>query len=165
MKKRFTRDEDRIWVNNLPAKRTSAKVFVWNQDDELLLVKPSYRDYWQLPGGVIEAGESPHEAALRELDEETGIVKKLKDLEFYGVSYSPPQDGFMDFVHFFFGAHVKNDIRLFWPESEIESAEFHTLQEVRELIGDEAVAHYLRLAKKGKPKERGFYAVSDKKVL
>ena len=31
------------------------------------------RKQWELPGGALEAGESAHEAALRELAEETGI--------------------------------------------------------------------------------------------
>ena len=39
---------------------------------------------WQLPGGWIEAGESPHQAARREVVEETGLV--LSDLCFVGTT-------------------------------------------------------------------------------
>lgn len=38
------------------------------------------RDYWTLPGGGVEASESPREAALRELKEETGIRAKADQL-------------------------------------------------------------------------------------
>lgn len=45
------------------------------QDNVILMVQhvePS-RSYWTLPGGGIEAGESPAEAAMREVWEETGL--------------------------------------------------------------------------------------------
>lgn len=39
----------------------------------LLVHKPRKRDAWQLPQGGIEAGETQVQAALRELQEETGL--------------------------------------------------------------------------------------------
>jgi 8-oxo-dGTP diphosphatase len=33
--------------------------------------------YWTLPGGKIEQGESPAQAAIRELQEETGIIGEV----------------------------------------------------------------------------------------
>jgi 8-oxo-dGTP pyrophosphatase MutT (NUDIX family) len=32
-------------------------------------------DYWDFPKGVVEAGEDPHEAARREVEEETGLTE------------------------------------------------------------------------------------------
>jgi ADP-ribose pyrophosphatase YjhB (NUDIX family) len=43
------------------------------EDGRVLLVKPSYRTVWTLPGGVAGRGESPIETMRRELREETGI--------------------------------------------------------------------------------------------
>lgn len=46
-------------------------VVVWH-DDKVLLVKrgrPPRQGWWSLPGGLVEAGEELHAAALRELRE------------------------------------------------------------------------------------------------
>jgi len=39
-----------------------------------------YMDAWQMPQGGIDKGEEPKEAALRELEEETGITPEKVDL-------------------------------------------------------------------------------------
>lgn len=43
------------------------------RDDRILLVA-RLRSRWALPGGRIRRGEAPHEAALRELEEETRLI-------------------------------------------------------------------------------------------
>lgn len=60
------------WRLRRPAKE-SAAVAVWH-DGRLLVVRTSYHDLLDLPGGGSEPGEAPLDAALRELREETGIV-------------------------------------------------------------------------------------------
>lgn len=41
-----------------------------NIEGEVLLVQPTYKQHWELPGGVVEADESPRDAAQREIAEE-----------------------------------------------------------------------------------------------
>jgi 8-oxo-dGTP diphosphatase len=48
-------------------------VLIRHPDDRILLVEPTYKDYWELPGGVVEANESPYAAAVRELKEELDL--------------------------------------------------------------------------------------------
>ncbi len=57
----------------LPRKRMAACVLLRDPAGRVLLVEPSYKDYWELPGGCVEADESPYDAAVRELSEELGI--------------------------------------------------------------------------------------------
>lgn len=52
----------------------AAGVLLRDGAGRVLLVQPAYKDYWELPGGAVEAGESPYDAAVRELSEELGIV-------------------------------------------------------------------------------------------
>jgi 8-oxo-dGTP diphosphatase len=58
----------------LPRKRMAAGVLLRDDADRVLLVEPTYKDYWEVPGGGVEADESPYEAAVREVSEELGIV-------------------------------------------------------------------------------------------
>ena len=41
----------------------------------------NYQDAWQMPQGGIDSGENAEDAAFRELEEETGIVKNLAQIE------------------------------------------------------------------------------------
>lgn len=58
----FTKALDRVWMSRRLA---AAKTFV---------------GYWQVPGGSVEEGEEPKAAAVRELQEETGIIASRRTL-------------------------------------------------------------------------------------
>jgi len=52
----------------------ASKVLLTTPDGRFLVVKQTYRDGWDLPGGFIDRGENPQQAAYRELREETGLT-------------------------------------------------------------------------------------------
>lgn len=54
-------------------KRVAADVLVFDQAGLILLVEPTYKEFWDLPGGMAEANEPPRAAAQRELREELGL--------------------------------------------------------------------------------------------
>jgi len=48
-----------------------------------MLLKNKYRNEWELPGGMIDSGESPREAVIRECMEESGC--QIPDVRFLGM--------------------------------------------------------------------------------
>lgn len=71
--------------------RKAVAVALVTPDNQLLIVKRSSSckfgsDLWQIPGGKINAGESPEKAAVREMQEELGITiseDQLKPLRIF----------------------------------------------------------------------------------
>ena len=58
----------------VPAVPASAGALIFDQAGRLLILKPTYKSGWTIPGGVMEAdGETPWEACRREVREECGI--------------------------------------------------------------------------------------------
>lgn len=62
-------------------------VAVTNEAGQLLMIRRSDNDFWAIPGGAQEVGETPVEAARREVHEETGIDCEITGL--LGVFSSP----------------------------------------------------------------------------
>ena len=81
----MTKKIDANYYKNLPKKRMGAGALIQNEKKEILIVKPSYRDHWSLPGGVVDENESPKAACIREVSEEVGLA--LKEVIFLGVAY------------------------------------------------------------------------------
>ncbi|RHA42621.1 NUDIX hydrolase [Cellulomonas rhizosphaerae] len=61
-----------------------ALVVVVRDDGAVLWGCNAWRGEWELPGGMREPGESPRDAARRELGEETGLV--ADDLDWRGLA-------------------------------------------------------------------------------
>ncbi|MFF2119760.1 NUDIX domain-containing protein [Kitasatospora sp. NPDC058184] len=58
--------------------RTAVGVLFFDEeDDRVLLVKPTYKPGWEIPGGYLHAGETPSEGAAREVKEELGITPPI----------------------------------------------------------------------------------------
>jgi ADP-ribose pyrophosphatase YjhB (NUDIX family) len=62
---------------------------IFDNQRQVLLVHRRDMDLWDLPGGGMEAGETPSEAASREVKEETGLDVEIDDLLAVGVGIPP----------------------------------------------------------------------------
>src|SRR5437764_8544533 len=92
----------------LPMKRMASAALLLNEHQEVLIVKPIYREHWLLPGGVVEEGESPKQTCMREVREELGLhiaAGKLLCVD-YKVQQGTRKEG-IEFV--FFGGVLKEE--------------------------------------------------------
>ncbi|BBF99657.1 MULTISPECIES: NUDIX domain-containing protein [Pseudonocardia] len=53
--------------------RVAAGALFLDNSSRILLVHPTYKDTWDIPGGYVERGESPAAACRREIAEELGL--------------------------------------------------------------------------------------------
>ena len=86
------------YLASLPTKRMAAGVLLFDGAGRVLLVEPTYKDHWEIPGGVVEAGESPRAAARREISEELGLDRDpgvLLAVDWVPPQHSPADDGLM----------------------------------------------------------------------
>jgi ADP-ribose pyrophosphatase YjhB (NUDIX family) len=60
-----------------PTFTAGAICFIERADGRVLLIRQSYRTHWGLPGGLLQRGEHPSDAAKREIREEVGLDIQL----------------------------------------------------------------------------------------
>lgn len=80
--------------SRLPTKRTIAQGLLRNEHDEILLCQLTYKKEWDLPGGVVDPGESPATCVEREIQEELGLSVRAGRL--LAVNWLPPYRGWDD---------------------------------------------------------------------
>lgn len=120
------------YLSTLPKKRISAGILILNDKNQILLVKPTYRDYWTLPGGVVEKNESPLAACIRETKEEIGLALKPKHL--FALVFEKDKSKYDENLHvfFYYGKITEKQISsIKLQEDEIEKFEFVDLDEVK----------------------------------
>jgi 8-oxo-dGTP diphosphatase len=128
-------EEDHCWARGLPRKRCSAAGLIRDHAGRMLLVKPRYRRGWLLPGGIVEAGESPLQTLYREVREEIGV--EVVALNLLCVDYLPDDGTLGDALHFLFDCGQLNtssmgQVRALDPE--IEDVRWASPDEARELL-------------------------------
>ncbi|MGB6003988.1 MAG: NUDIX hydrolase [Ornithinimicrobium sp.] len=92
----------------LPTKRVIAQGLIRNERDEVLMCGLTYKKDWDLPGGVVDPGESPAAALKRECREELGVSIEVGEL--LATNWLPPYRQWDDAVLLVFDLGVHPDL-------------------------------------------------------
>ncbi len=116
------------YYKTLPKKRVGVGALFFNKKKELLIVKPTYKDYWSIPGGVVDENESPRAACTREIGEEINL--KIKSLDFVCVDYKHQEENKTESLQFIFYGGILNEnqikkIKL--PKKELSDFKFEPI--------------------------------------
>jgi 8-oxo-dGTP diphosphatase len=104
---------------------------------EVALISVGGESRWQLPKGLVDAGETPEAAAVREAREETGLATELvapvDKIEYW--YYATNRGGrvrFHKFVHFYLLRYLSGDVRD--HDAEVNEARWVEIDEARALL-------------------------------
>jgi 8-oxo-dGTP pyrophosphatase MutT (NUDIX family) len=136
------------------AETLAAGVLLFDEQDRVLLVDPTYKAGWEFPGGVVEPGEAPARAGMREVTEETGL--RLTDVpRLLVVDWErPAPPGYGGLRLLFDGGRLDSAEaeRLLLPGPELRGCRFVTEQEAADLLPP---VRYERLRWALRARERG----------
>lgn len=155
------RSTPRVRLTTLDQVSAGGVAIRWNGlEPELAIVLVGPRLRWQLPKGIVDEGESPQAAAVREVREEAGVetdlIGLIETIEYWyrSVNDGTPV-GYHKFVHFYLLEYRSGDVADHDHEVEesrwvrfdeaIEMLEFKGEREVveraREMIAEMRKAH------------------------
>ncbi|WP_435610307.1 NUDIX domain-containing protein [Streptomyces sp. C10-9-1] len=113
--------------------RMAAGALFFDEEDRVMLVEPSYKDYRDIPGGYVEEGESPRQACAREVQEELGIAPHIGRL--LVVDWAPNPGEGDKVLYLFEGGRLSADDRrqIALQADELRGYDFHDADRVPEL--------------------------------
>lgn len=116
--------------DKLPKKRMAAGALFFDANGNILLVCPTYKNHWEVPGGVVELNESPRDACRREIKEELSLDVSIGRL--LCVDYGASTEEKSESLQFIFdgGALTQEQINsIVLEEREISEMKFMSPQD------------------------------------
>ncbi|MBW1602096.1 NUDIX domain-containing protein [Streptomyces sp. JJ66] len=138
------------------AETVAAGVLLFDEQDRVLLVDPTYKPGWEFPGGVVERGEAPARAGVREVAEELGL-RLPEPPRLLVVDWEPPKPpGFGGLRLLFDGGLLaeKAARELLLPSAELRGWRFAGEREAAGLLPPARLARLrwaLRARERGRP--------------
>ncbi|MDP5226182.1 MULTISPECIES: NUDIX hydrolase [Arthrobacter] len=128
------------YFRTLPRRRVAAGLVIRDDAGRILAVKPNYKDGWLLPGGTVDAGEAPRNAARREGLEELGLDILPGALLIIGHSTFPDPIG--DGLNFLYdGGVLAPGTEISLQEEELTEWRFVTVAELPDYFGPHGAFH------------------------
>lgn len=124
----------------LPTKRVISQGLLRDEQGRVLLCELTYKQEWDLPGGVVEVGEAPALGLVRELQEELGITVEV--LSLITVNWLPAWRGWDDACVFLFDLGVVDSSiadAMDLQATEIKSVQWCDAETVRGRATDAAI--------------------------
>ena len=124
-----------VMNSTLPRKRLIAHVLLRDDEDRVLLCETQFKPDWELPGGIVEPGESPRLGAIREVTEELGVTWPVGRL--LVADWMPPYLGWEDAIEMIFDGGRVTETQLadfVLQPSEIRRVKLCTLDEAADLV-------------------------------
>lgn len=117
---------------------------------EIAIIRASKEGRWQLPKGIIDPGETPEQAALREVREEAGIdcelLKKIHSIDYWYVDrWGQTPIRVHKYVHFFLMRFLRGDIAD--HDDEVDEVRWSEIDETLDLLAFRAEKQVLTKAK------------------
>jgi 8-oxo-dGTP diphosphatase len=98
-------------ADSLPTVPVSASALIFDRRGRLLILRPTYKSGWTIPGGVMAAdGETPWQACRREVLEECGL--DVTGARLACVDFRPPLPGRAGGIWFLFDCGAQDDAAL-----------------------------------------------------
>ena len=118
---------------DLPAIPVSAGALIFDRAGRLLILKPTYKSGWTIPGGVMEAdGETPWDACRREVAEETGLdIGTGRQVRLACMDFRRPRPGKPGGIRFLFDCGAFGDAALAGIVVQPEEVSEHRLADLR----------------------------------
>jgi 8-oxo-dGTP pyrophosphatase MutT (NUDIX family) len=121
------------WRASLPGKRMGAGALICDPAGRVLVVEPTYKESWEVPGGIVEADESPRQACAREIREELGL--ELAPGRLLVWEWQGPEPDRTESVMFIFDGGVLPDLdAVTLPVDELASARFVPPADLADLV-------------------------------